>query len=139
MISSWDRVRPAIATIDATRAIGSPQAQSSASRPVQRLRWRRLDPCPKTSTRFRFVARAGTRRWLLLPGVQVAESYWLPVRSVADRGSLRSGEVVGPSFHVLGRLGETHEVADVVEFLLSDRSSYINGETILADVGVRAA
>jgi NAD(P)-dependent dehydrogenase (short-subunit alcohol dehydrogenase family) len=30
-------------------------------------------------------------------------------------------------------------MADVVEFLLSDRSSYINGETILADVGVRAA
>ena len=88
---------------------------------------------------LRSVARAGTRRWLLLPGVQVAESYWLPVRSVADRGSLRSGEVVGPSFHVLGRLGETHEVADVVEFLLSDRSSYINGETILADVGLRAA
>jgi 3-oxoacyl-[acyl-carrier protein] reductase len=39
----------------------------------------------------------------------------------------------------LGRLGETHEMADVVEFLLSDRSSYINGETILADGGVRAA
>ena len=39
----------------------------------------------------------------------------------------------------LGRLGETHEMADVVEFLLSDRSSYINGETILADGGVPAA
>ena len=39
----------------------------------------------------------------------------------------------------LGRLGETREMADVVEFLLSDRSSYINGETILADGGVRAS
>ena len=29
-------------------------------------------------------------------------------------------------------------MADVVEFLLSDRSSYINGETIFADGGVRA-
>jgi len=39
----------------------------------------------------------------------------------------------------LGRLGRTEEMAEIVEFLLSDRSSYINGETILADGGVRAA
>jgi 3-oxoacyl-[acyl-carrier protein] reductase len=39
----------------------------------------------------------------------------------------------------LGRLGGTDEMAEIVEFLLSERSSYINGETILADGGVRAA
>jgi 3-oxoacyl-[acyl-carrier protein] reductase len=39
----------------------------------------------------------------------------------------------------LDRLGGTAEMAEIVEFLLSDRSSYINGETILADGGVRAA
>ena len=39
----------------------------------------------------------------------------------------------------LDRLGGTGEMAEIVEFLLSDRSSYINGETILADGGVRAA
>jgi 3-oxoacyl-[acyl-carrier protein] reductase len=39
----------------------------------------------------------------------------------------------------LDRLGEPDEMAEIVEFLLSDRSSYINGETILADGGVRAA
>jgi 3-oxoacyl-[acyl-carrier protein] reductase len=39
----------------------------------------------------------------------------------------------------LGRLGGTQEMAEIVEFLLSERSSYINGETILADGGVRAA
>jgi 3-oxoacyl-[acyl-carrier protein] reductase len=39
----------------------------------------------------------------------------------------------------LDRLGATEEMAEIVEFLLSDRSSYINGETILADGGVRAA
>ncbi len=39
----------------------------------------------------------------------------------------------------IGRLGGTNEMAEIVEFLLSDRSSYINGETILADGGVRAA
>ena len=38
-----------------------------------------------------------------------------------------------------GRLGGTDEIAEIVEFLLSSRSSYINGETILADGGVRAA
>jgi 3-oxoacyl-[acyl-carrier protein] reductase len=39
----------------------------------------------------------------------------------------------------LDRLGGTAEMAEIVEFLLSDRSSYINGETILADGGVRSA
>ena len=39
----------------------------------------------------------------------------------------------------LDRLGGTEEMAEIVEFLLSDRSSYINGETILADGGVRSA
>jgi 3-oxoacyl-[acyl-carrier protein] reductase len=39
----------------------------------------------------------------------------------------------------LNRLGGTAEMAEIVEFLLSDRSSYINGETILADGGVRSA
>jgi 3-oxoacyl-[acyl-carrier protein] reductase len=39
----------------------------------------------------------------------------------------------------LNRLGSTEEMAEIVEFLLSERSSYINGETILADGGVRGA
>ncbi len=39
----------------------------------------------------------------------------------------------------LKRLGSTEEMAEIVEFLLSERSSYINGETILADGGVRSA
>ena len=39
----------------------------------------------------------------------------------------------------MGRLGGTDEMAEIVEFLLSPRSSYINGETILADGGVRSA
>jgi NAD(P)-dependent dehydrogenase (short-subunit alcohol dehydrogenase family) len=39
----------------------------------------------------------------------------------------------------LERLGTTDEMAEIVAFLLSARSSYINGETILADGGVRAA
>jgi 3-oxoacyl-[acyl-carrier protein] reductase len=39
----------------------------------------------------------------------------------------------------LARLGSTDEMAEIIAFLLSDRSSYITGETILADGGVRAA
>jgi NAD(P)-dependent dehydrogenase (short-subunit alcohol dehydrogenase family) len=38
----------------------------------------------------------------------------------------------------LGRLGEPAEVAEVVEFLLSDRASYVTGATLLVDGGVVA-
>jgi len=39
----------------------------------------------------------------------------------------------------LGRLGGTNEMADIVEFLLSRRSSYITGTTIVADGGASVA
>lgn len=35
----------------------------------------------------------------------------------------------------LGRLAEPEEMAEVAMFLLSDRSSYINGQTIVVDGG----
>ena len=38
----------------------------------------------------------------------------------------------------LGRLGEPDEMAEVIEFLLSDRASYITGTTLYADGGVVA-
>jgi 3-oxoacyl-[acyl-carrier protein] reductase len=52
--------------------------------------------------------------------------------------AISGGEGELPKQAALGRLGTTDEMAEVVEFLLSDRSSYITGETILADGGVRA-
>ena len=36
---------------------------------------------------------------------------------------------------ILGRIGEPEEVAEVVEFLLSDRASFITAQTILVDGG----
>jgi 3-oxoacyl-[acyl-carrier protein] reductase len=38
----------------------------------------------------------------------------------------------------LERLGTVDEMAEIVEFLLSDRASYITGATIVADGGVTA-
>jgi 3-oxoacyl-[acyl-carrier protein] reductase len=38
----------------------------------------------------------------------------------------------------LGRLGDPAEVAEVIEFLLSDRASYVTGATLLVDGGVVA-
>ncbi len=35
----------------------------------------------------------------------------------------------------LGRIGKTTEIADVVEFLISEKASYINGTTIVVDGG----
>jgi 3-oxoacyl-[acyl-carrier protein] reductase len=38
----------------------------------------------------------------------------------------------------LGRLGETSEIADVVDYLLSPRSSYLTGSVLVADGGLLA-
>jgi len=35
-----------------------------------------------------------------------------------------------------GRMGTAEEIAEVVEFLLSDRASYVNGTTLIADGGI---
>ena len=52
--------------------------------------------------------------------------------------SMSGGEDVLIGQVPLGRLGEVEEIADVVEFLLSDRSSYVTGSVIRVDGGVSA-
>ena len=39
---------------------------------------------------------------------------------------------------LLKRIGETKEISNVVEFLLSEKSSYINGQIINVDGGMFA-
>jgi len=56
---------------------------------------------------------------------------WINTAMVEDAPTKTSQEMTP-----LGRNGEPEEIAKVVEFLLSDKASYINGETIAVDGGL---
>jgi NAD(P)-dependent dehydrogenase (short-subunit alcohol dehydrogenase family) len=80
-------------------------------------------------------ASAGIRANCVCPGdidTPMAEEWFQATEDpVAARAELEA-------FNPTGRLGTPEEVAEVVVFLCSDRSSLINGATLTADLGQRA-
>ncbi|WP_432839944.1 SDR family NAD(P)-dependent oxidoreductase [Dactylosporangium sp. CA-092794] len=62
-----------------------------------------------------------------------------PVRTAGTEQMLGGNvELLGQA-NLRGRVGEPDEIADVVLFLVDDRSSYINGTVVLANGGERAS
>lgn len=56
----------------------------------------------------------------------------------ASMARVSGGEEVSASYAMLKRIGEPHEVAEAVEFLISDRASFITAQTLIVDGGVVA-
>jgi 3-oxoacyl-[acyl-carrier protein] reductase len=76
----------------------------------------------------------------LAPDVRVnclAPGYIAVPMSPSMRAISGGEEAITPTVP-LQRLGTVEEMAEIVEFLLSDRASYINGTTIVADGGLTA-
>ena len=63
---------------------------------------------------------------------------WTEEVSKAANGDRAKWEPVWGRFHILGRLGEAHEVADAILFLSGPRSTFITGAEIMVDGGYSA-
>jgi 3-oxoacyl-[acyl-carrier protein] reductase len=77
------------------------------------------------------LAEQGIRVNAVAPG-------YIAVPMSASMEAVSGGEDALIAQAPLGRLGTPAEMAEVVEFLISDRASYITGTTLLADGGVVA-
>lgn len=77
------------------------------------------------------LAPRGVRVNLVAPG-------FIRVGMSKDWRDISGGEEALATHVPLGRLGEASEIAEVVEFLLSPRASYITGAAIFVDGGTHA-
>ncbi len=62
---------------------------------------------------------------------------WTPEVAKAAAGDRARWEPIWGRYHMLRRLGEPKEVADVIVFLCSDRSTFVTGADIAVDGGYR--
>ncbi len=74
------------------------------------------------------LAGRGIRANCIAPGV-------IRAPMSPSMAAVSGGEEACAAHTILGRIGEPEEVAEVAEFLLSSRASYITAQTILVDGG----
>jgi 3-oxoacyl-[acyl-carrier protein] reductase len=77
-----------------------------------------------TKTLGNYLGPKGVRANAITPG-------WIDTAMVTEEPAKASQEMTP-----LGRNGKPEEIANVIEFLISDKASYINGETIVVDGGL---
>jgi NAD(P)-dependent dehydrogenase (short-subunit alcohol dehydrogenase family) len=83
------------------------------------------------------AGRDGVRVNAVSPGATTTERIERLIASLAERAGITVAQQLARMSEEipLGRLGAPREIAEVVEFLLSDRSSYVSGQNILVDGG----
>lgn len=81
------------------------------------------------------TARNNVRANCLLPGLIRTPLLETSASKFCD-GDIEAGMEVFTRMVPQGRLGKPEEIAEIAAFLMSDASSYINGQTFVADGGI---